>query len=131
MARNVCLDCGYFLNCKLASEHLTYCERFVKAHRTITKIEDRKENDYGKFRKKITWEFVDGIRVSDYNSYVNMNRFRKSVDDVILENQLNGQKEALIYAIDCNNKQNAQYEKEIRKINEQLMSLEQNKIRTK
>ncbi len=82
-------------------------------------------------KSKITWEFVDGIRVSDYNSYVNMNRFRKSVDDVILENQLNGQKEALIYAIDCNNKQNAQYEKEIRKINEQLMSLEQNKIRTK
>ena len=47
MARNVCLDCGYFLNCKLASEHLTYCEKFVKAHRTITKIENRKENDYG------------------------------------------------------------------------------------
>lgn len=59
MARNVCLDCGYFLNCKLASEHLTYCERFVKAHRTITKIEDRKENDYGKFRKKITKTRVD------------------------------------------------------------------------
>lgn len=40
MARNVCLDCGYFLNCKLASEHITYCEKFVKAHRTITKIDD-------------------------------------------------------------------------------------------
>jgi hypothetical protein len=44
MARNVCLDCGYFLNCKLASEHLTYCEKFVKAHRTITKIERRNDN---------------------------------------------------------------------------------------
>ena len=55
--------------------------------------------------------------------------FRKSIEDVILQNQLNGQKEALIYAIDCNNKQNAQYEKEIRKINEQLMSLEKNKIK--
>lgn len=32
MARKVCLDCGYFLNCKLASEHITYCEKFVKAH---------------------------------------------------------------------------------------------------
>ena len=42
MAKNVCLDCGYFLNCKLASEHITYCEKFVKAHRTITKIEDKK-----------------------------------------------------------------------------------------
>lgn len=67
-------------------------------------------------KSKSTWEFVDGIRLFDCNPYVNMNRFRKSVDDVILENQLNGQKEALIYAIDCNNKQNAQYEKEIRKI---------------
>lgn len=45
MARNVCLDCGYFLNCKLASEHLTYCEKFVKAHRTITKIERRNDNE--------------------------------------------------------------------------------------
>ena len=44
MARNVCLDCGYFLNCKLACEHLTYCEKFVKAHRTITKIERRNDN---------------------------------------------------------------------------------------
>ena len=83
-------------------------------------------------KSKSTWEFVDGIRLFDCNPfdcnpYVNMNRFRKSVDDVLLENQLNGQKEALIYAIYCNNKQNAQYEKEIRKINEQLMSLEQNK----
>lgn len=42
MARNVCLDCGYFLNCKLASEYITYCEKFVKAHRTITKIDDKK-----------------------------------------------------------------------------------------
>jgi hypothetical protein len=45
MARNVCLDCGYFLNCKLASEHLTYCEKYVKVHRTITKIENKKGND--------------------------------------------------------------------------------------
>ena len=44
MAKNVCLDCGYFLNCKLASEHLTYCQKFVKAHRTITKIERRNDN---------------------------------------------------------------------------------------
>ena len=41
MARNVCLDCGYFLN-------------YVKAHRTITKIENRKEYDHGKFGKKNT-----------------------------------------------------------------------------
>lgn len=46
MARNVCLDCGYFLNCKLASEHITYCEKFIKAHRTIKKIE-RSENKDG------------------------------------------------------------------------------------
>ena len=44
MARNVCLDCGYFLNCKLASKHLTYCQKFVKAHRTITKIERSSDN---------------------------------------------------------------------------------------
>ena len=42
MARNVCLDCGYFLNCKYASEHLTYCEKNIKANRTITKIENNK-----------------------------------------------------------------------------------------
>lgn len=82
-----------------------------------------------KQKSKTKWEFVEGIRVFDNNSYVNMNNFRKSVDDVILENQLNGQKEALIYAIDCNNKQNAQYEKEIRKINKQLMELEKEKIK--
>lgn len=46
MARNVCLDCGFFLNCKLASEHLTYCEKFIKVHKTITKIE-RSENKNG------------------------------------------------------------------------------------
>lgn len=40
MARNVCLDCGYFLNCKLASEHLTYCEKYVKANRTIINIKE-------------------------------------------------------------------------------------------
>lgn len=45
MARNVCLDCGYFLNCKLASEHLTYCEKYVKVHRTIIKIDNKKGND--------------------------------------------------------------------------------------
>lgn len=39
MARNVCLDCGCFLNCNFASEHITYCEKFVKVHKTITKIE--------------------------------------------------------------------------------------------
>ena len=44
MARNVCLDCGYFLNCKLASEHLTYCEKFVKAHTKITKNESTNDN---------------------------------------------------------------------------------------
>lgn len=44
MARNVCLDCGYFLNCKLASEHITYCEKHVKAHRTIIKIERSEDN---------------------------------------------------------------------------------------
>lgn len=45
MARNVCLDCGYFLNCNLASEHLTYCEKYIKANRTITKKESRSENE--------------------------------------------------------------------------------------
>ena len=40
MARNVCLDCGYFLNCKYANENLTYCEKFVKVHKTITKTEE-------------------------------------------------------------------------------------------
>ncbi|MBQ9314857.1 MAG: hypothetical protein IJ220_07740 [Clostridia bacterium] len=45
MARNVCLDCGYFLNCKFASEHLTYCEKYIKAHRIITKKESRSENE--------------------------------------------------------------------------------------
>lgn len=59
MARNVCLDCGYFLNCKLASEHLTYCEKFVKAHRTISKIENRKEDDYGKFSKENSKTTID------------------------------------------------------------------------
>ena len=59
MARNVCLDCGYFLNCKLASEHLTYCEKFVKTHRTITKIENRKENDYGEFSKENSKTTID------------------------------------------------------------------------
>lgn len=43
MAKNVCLNCGYFLNCNYASEHLTYCEKFVKANRTITRIENKKE----------------------------------------------------------------------------------------
>ena len=38
MARNICLDCGYFLNCNLANKNITYCEKFTKAHRTITKI---------------------------------------------------------------------------------------------
>ena len=59
MARNVCLDCGYFLNCNLASEHLTYCEKFVKAHRTISKIENRKEDDYGKFSKENSKTTID------------------------------------------------------------------------
>ena len=59
MARNICLDCGYFLNCKLASEHLTYCEKYVKVHRTITKIENGKENDYGKFRKENSKTTID------------------------------------------------------------------------
>lgn len=39
MARNICLDCGYFLNCSLANKNITYCEKFTEAHRTITKIE--------------------------------------------------------------------------------------------
>lgn len=39
MARNIYLDCGYFLNCNLANKNITYCEKFTKAHRTITKIE--------------------------------------------------------------------------------------------
>lgn len=44
MARNICLDCGYFLNCKLASENITYCENYIKANRTITKIEEDVKN---------------------------------------------------------------------------------------
>lgn len=43
MSRNVCLDCGYFLNCKYASEHLTYCQKYVKSNRIITKIENENE----------------------------------------------------------------------------------------
>lgn len=44
MIKNVCLNCGYFLNCKYASEHLTYCEKFVKANRKITRVEKQKES---------------------------------------------------------------------------------------
>lgn len=39
MARNICLDCGYFLNCKRADEKIIGCDQYIKAHRTITKIE--------------------------------------------------------------------------------------------
>ena len=39
MARNICLDCGYFLNCKRADEKIIGCDQYIKANRTITKIE--------------------------------------------------------------------------------------------
>lgn len=39
VARNICLDCGYFLNCKRADEKIIGCDQYIKAHRTITKIE--------------------------------------------------------------------------------------------
>lgn len=45
MARNICLDCGYFLNCSKASQELVNCERFVKVHKTITRIENEKGNN--------------------------------------------------------------------------------------
>ena len=45
MPRNICIDCGYFLNCKKAREYIEKCENFVKANRTIIKINDRKENE--------------------------------------------------------------------------------------
>lgn len=45
MGRNICIDCGYFLNCKKACEYIETCEKFVKAHRTIVKIDNRKENE--------------------------------------------------------------------------------------
>lgn len=35
----VCINCGYFLNCKYASEHITDCDKFVKANRVITRVE--------------------------------------------------------------------------------------------
>lgn len=44
MARNVCLNCGYFLNCKYASEHLTYCEKWVKRNCEYTDLEETKNN---------------------------------------------------------------------------------------
>ena len=37
---NKCINCGYFLNCKYASENITDCNKFVKANRVITKIEN-------------------------------------------------------------------------------------------
>lgn len=45
MTKNICINCGYFLNCKYASEHITDCDKFVKANRVITRGE-RKEEKY-------------------------------------------------------------------------------------
>lgn len=41
----VCINCGYFLNCKYASENITDCDKFVKANRVITRIENGEEKD--------------------------------------------------------------------------------------
>lgn len=35
MATNICLDCGHFLVCKKAEEHLQECNKFIKVHREI------------------------------------------------------------------------------------------------
>lgn len=34
---NKCINCGYFLNCKIADKNIENCEKFVKANRIITK----------------------------------------------------------------------------------------------
>jgi len=47
MARKVCINCGYFLNCKYASENITDCDKFVKAHRVITRVENGEEKYEG------------------------------------------------------------------------------------
>lgn len=43
MLLNICLSCGYFLNCKTASKEVTQCDRYKKVHKTVTRIENKKE----------------------------------------------------------------------------------------
>lgn len=46
-----CVDCGYFCgNCEEADKDKTYCEKFIKANRIITKL-DEIDNGYYKFSR--------------------------------------------------------------------------------
>lgn len=41
---NICLSCGYFLNCNCASKEITYCERYKKVHKTVTRLNPEEKN---------------------------------------------------------------------------------------
>lgn len=40
-----CINCGYFLNCKKASEEIEYCETYIKRKRDIEIIHIDKEKE--------------------------------------------------------------------------------------
>jgi len=45
MKLNICLNCGYFLNCKYASKEITECDKYIKVHRTVTRIDNVERKD--------------------------------------------------------------------------------------
>lgn len=101
MAKNVCLNCGYFLNCKLASEHLTYCEKFVKANRTITRLEntnvfDEKYKRFimgifdedDKFEMKVGGRHGRGIKCIKVKQYVYEELKKQCQKKVLVNNEV-------------------------------------------
>ena len=44
MATNICLDCGYFLNCNKASEEIRECNEYKFIMRNIERRESNVEN---------------------------------------------------------------------------------------